>query len=673
MFTDKGVEADIMTSAQTLYLIVFTVYVAFFLLFTRFLVWKLYSDRKYWNRRPTLKPAYIEETAVTLGRPVPYVSIMVPARNESVVIENTVNHLLSLEYPSGSYEVVVVTDEKEALTAERDREKLMTLAVETLSGERQKPSTKYEAELRSVIVSCLSEYALKEYLSKGFQKDYPSGAQELSALPGPERHAIIRGISVAILASHGAPLAGKLKAIIEKTCPWLSELDIERLYPACLAVAVPVIAAYSELSDDSSRRVLKRTIQHTIKANHDLTQDIVRRMTDVIAKRVSMSVRGALRTGKIRDRIEYALLDLYPTTQEVVERVAQEVGRRPGLPNVRHIVVPYDFDGALNGKRTGAEVASTKGRALNWGINFLDPKTEVVGFYDAESRPHKDVLLYVGYRRMLDPEKSRVLQGPVFQVRNFYQMTPFCRIAALYQAVAHDWYLPWLFRTLPFVGGTNVFIAHDLLREVGGWDCHVLTEDLEFGTRAYLMKGAWPEYLPYCSSEQTPPTFRAFFQQRLRWGTGHLQVVDKVGTYKNVEASARRRIRTGLVIKGQMEWVIYQFATFVPPLAMVLHYRNLMDTSIVPTSGQWMLSGFSALYLGFTFYAFNRYRVHLDTTSCPKSFLGKALVYLGLFLLPLAAFMFPVPYTSALMLKTVGKEPKAWVKTPRTEETRAVS
>lgn len=662
-----------MTPAQSLYLVAFTVYIVFFLLFARFLVWKNYSERKYWNRRPALKPAYIEETAGSLGRPVPFVSIMVPARNESLVIENTINHLLSLRYPAGSYEVVVVTDEKETLAAQESRDSLSAYAMEVLAGAREKVPSKQEVELRSVIVSCLSEYALREYLSKGFQKDYPSGASELSALPNLERHAIVRGISIAILASHGAPLAGKLKAIIRKTCPWLSELDVERIYPACLAVAVPVIAAYSELCDDSNHRILKRTIQHTIKANHDLTQDIVRRMTEFIAKRVSQAVRKASRTGEIKDKVRQALLDLYPTTQEVVDRASAEVARKTGVPAIRHITVPYDFDGALNGRRTGSPVASTKGRALNWGINYLDPRTEIVGFYDAESRPHKDVLLYVGYRRMMDPDKSKVLQGPVFQVRNFYQMTPFCRIAALYQAVAHDWYLPWLFRTLPFVGGTNVFIAHDLLREVGGWDCHVLTEDLEFGTRAYLMKGAWPEYLPYSSSEQTPPTFRAFFRQRLRWGTGHLQVVDKVLTYKDVEVSAKRKLRQNLMIKGQLEWVLYQFATFVPPVAMVLHYQDLMDATLVPATGQWMLSGFSVLYLGFTFYAFRRYSPHLDNSSCPDSFLGRAFVYLGLFLLPLAAFMFPVPYTSALLLKSMGREPKAWVKTPRTEETRAVS
>jgi cellulose synthase/poly-beta-1,6-N-acetylglucosamine synthase-like glycosyltransferase len=478
---------------------------------------------------------------------------------------------------------------------------------------------------------------------------------------------------IAISDAGGAPAKGKLQAIVRKTCPWLSTLDQERLYPACLAVAVPVLAAFADLCDGDSRRFLGKAIQHTVKANHELTQDIVTRMTDFIAGRVSVAVRKALASGELGDKARFFAKDAYPTTQEVVECVRKEYAAKGKSPVIKHVSVPHDFDGRIGGERLGVEVPSTKGRALNWAISFLDKRTEICGFYDAESRPDKDVLLYVGYRRMMEPEKSKVLQGPVFQVRNFYQMTPFCRIAALYQCVSHDWYLPWLFRTLPFVGGTNVFVEKDLMVAVGGWDCTVLTEDLEFGARAYLAREAWPEYLPYASSEQTPATFRAFFRQRLRWGTGHMQVVDKVGKDDTADLSKRKRLYWNLIIKGQLEWVGYQVATFVPPAAMVLHYNNMLDPTVVPSVWQWVLQGFSLVYLGFTVYAYKRYSQFIDQSNRPGSFLGGCTVYLCLFLLPLAAFVFPVPYTSALVLKTLGREPKAWVKTPRTEESRAAS
>ncbi len=662
-----------MTTAQSLYFVVFSVYLLFFLLFSRFLVWKLYSEKKYWNRRPKLKLSYLQDTAKLLSRTIPFMSIMVPARNESLVIDNTIRHLTSLKYPAERFEVVVVTDEKEAQTAKKDRAEISWLSHGVFSGEGggTKVPAHLEEPLKAVLLSCLSEYALCEYLSKGFQKDYPAQTPELSSIPAYERHCVVRDISIALIASKRAPSGKKLRHIIKNRCPWLSELDVDRAYPACLAVALPTIEAFCAFCDEPQRKILDRTVRHTVQANHDLTQDIIKRMTCFIAERISVSARRATRTGELQKKVNFALLDLYPTTQEVVERAMGETNGAGG-PKVKHITVPVDFDGFLEGVRTGKPVASTKGRALNWGVQYLDPEAEVVGFYDAESRPHKDVLLYVGYRRMLDPVPSQVLQGPVFQVRNFYKMTPFCRIAALYQAVAHDWYLPWLFRTLPFVGGTNVFIARNLLYDVGGWDCEVLTEDLEFGTRAYLMKGAWPEYLPYPSSEQTPPTFGAFFKQRLRWGTGHLQVVQKVKGYKGIEPSAKKKLCRRLVIKGQVEWITYQAATFVPPLAMVLYYKNLLDPTLIPLAGRWLLSAFSFVYMGFTVYAFQRYKGYLDNGSAPESLPGNIAVYMALLLLPLAAFVFPVPYTSAMLLKIVGKEPKGWVKTPRTEEMRMV-
>ncbi len=51
--------------------------------------------------------------------------------------------------------------------------------------------------------------------------------------------------------------------------------------------------------------------------------------------------------------------------------------------------------------------------------------------------------------------------------------------------------------------------------------------------------------------------------------------------------------------------------------------------------------------------------------------LGSEERSLSLFVLSetaLAAFFFPVPYTSAMILKAIGRSPKTWTKTPRTGE-----
>lgn len=40
----------------------------------------------------------------------PFVSIMVPAHNESVVIRRTVRALLNFDYPHDRYEIIVIND-----------------------------------------------------------------------------------------------------------------------------------------------------------------------------------------------------------------------------------------------------------------------------------------------------------------------------------------------------------------------------------------------------------------------------------------------------------------------------------------------------------------------------------------------------------------------------------
>jgi cellulose synthase/poly-beta-1,6-N-acetylglucosamine synthase-like glycosyltransferase len=290
------------------------------------------------------------------------------------------------------------------------------------------------------------------------------------------------------------------------------------------------------------------------------------------------------------------------------------------------------------------------------------------GFYDAESRPDPRVLLYVAWRRLTARREALVLQGPVFQVRNFFEMGPYCRVAALYQAIAHEWYLPQLFRRLPFTGGTNLYMDHLLLRDLGGYDHGILTEDLELGVRAFVDAGVWPEYLPYASSEQTPPTLRSLFRQRLRWGTGHLQVMDKLRAARHADPGRRRRLLRELFLKGQVEWTLYQLATLVPPAMVVLYALGYMDPHALPSAVHSSLSCLTLTYFGFTFYAYARYFGYLDMSSRPRSRLGWLSTLLLLVILPLAAFLFPVPYSTAMVLKSLGREPKLWVKTPRTAE-----
>jgi cellulose synthase/poly-beta-1,6-N-acetylglucosamine synthase-like glycosyltransferase len=95
---------------QYIYLAAVGCYLLFFALFLRLFWWKRYADIHYWKRRPDLSVAALTARARALSQAPPRFTIMVPARNEADVIERTVEHMASLQYPPDLYEVLVVTD-----------------------------------------------------------------------------------------------------------------------------------------------------------------------------------------------------------------------------------------------------------------------------------------------------------------------------------------------------------------------------------------------------------------------------------------------------------------------------------------------------------------------------------------------------------------------------------
>ncbi|GFN22468.1 MAG: glycosyltransferase family 2 protein [Thermoanaerobacteraceae bacterium] len=462
--------------AQILYLVGVGFYLLFFGLFVRYFFWRWHANKHFWNKRPQLSVAKVEALAREKGLEVPFISILVPARNEAEVIANTIEHLASLEYPKDRYEIIVITDEKELLARQE------------------------------------------------------AGTDE-------------------------------------------------------------------------------------------------------------------------------------PTTQDVVEAKIREFSGRAHVPRLKHCTVPYDFDGRYRGFCVGRSVPSTKGRALNYGLSAVDERTVICGFYDAESHPEEKVLLYIAWSYLQDP-RERIWQGPVFQVRNFFQLGFITKVAALYQAISHKWYMPILMKRLPFVGGTNLFVGRRLLERIGGYDHRALTEDLELGVRAYLETGVWAEYFPFYSTEQTPSTFYAFYRQRLRWGSGHLQVCDKFRLAYHYDWERRGPLLYNLFWKGQGEWTLYQSAVMIPLIFLYLGINGYLDASVLPFAVRKGLQCIVLVYYAFTFCVF----FHFRRLMAPVPWYEQILGALQLLALPIASFFLPLPYTAASVMKLLNRQPQVWVKTPRTKE-----
>ncbi len=79
------------------------------------------------------------------------------------------------------------------------------------------------------------------------------------------------------------------------------------------------------------------------------------------------------------------------------------------------------------------------------------------------------------------------------------------------------------------ISGTGFLLHHDIIKKQGGWNYHLLTEDIEF-TTANVIQG---ERIGYCHTamfyDEQPITFKQSWVQRLRWSKGFYQVFHKYG------------------------------------------------------------------------------------------------------------------------------------------------
>lgn len=74
------------------------------------------------------------------------------------------------------------------------------------------------------------------------------------------------------------------------------------------------------------------------------------------------------------------------------------------------------------------------------------------------------------------------------------------------------------------VSGTGFFIAADIIKAAGGWNWHLLTEDIEFSANS-ILDGVRISYTPTAVLyDEQPITFKDSWNQRFRWAKGFYQV-----------------------------------------------------------------------------------------------------------------------------------------------------
>ena len=79
------------------------------------------------------------------------------------------------------------------------------------------------------------------------------------------------------------------------------------------------------------------------------------------------------------------------------------------------------------------------------------------------------------------------------------------------------------------ISGTGFFFANSVLKDIGGWPFHLLTEDIEF-TINRVCKG---RKIAFCRSavfyDEQPTSVKQSFRQRMRWARGYIQVFRHYG------------------------------------------------------------------------------------------------------------------------------------------------
>jgi cellulose synthase/poly-beta-1,6-N-acetylglucosamine synthase-like glycosyltransferase len=381
------------------------------------------------------------------------------------------------------------------------------------------------------------------------------------------------------------------------------------------------------------------------------------------------------------------------TTKEAVEQMIEKFKTQSPELKLSFIEVPYDFDGKINGQRLGYEVPSTKGRALNYALNYLSEETDFCAFFDAEAAPNSDSFLAVAKAYLLD-HKKQVFQLPVYQIRNFWSLSAFCKVAALSQAFSHQYVLPFIFLFMPFLGGTNMFIHKSLLEHKEGFDNHLLTEDVELGVRLHVDFNQWGVYLPYPSTEQTPATIKAYYRQRYRWSYGLMQTIKKLFLElkdKNLEKEKRWRIKKmilSLTIHGPVDWAIYYPLILSATSLFILRIFKMIFSSfilyrfssmvVIPWNPLNDLLSFIVVLIPIPSFILlslllRHYWKYINFTGHNKKDIYHQLIDLGLFMFfiaPIIAPYYVFPYVHAFFNYLKNPNRRAiWVKTKRTRET----
>jgi 1,2-diacylglycerol 3-beta-glucosyltransferase len=261
--------------------------------------------------------------------------------------------------------------------------------------------------------------------------------------------------------------------------------------------------------------------------------------------------------------------------------------------------------------------AGFKGGALNEALKLMDPRTEYVVVFDADSVPFSDSIerLLPLFYRVSDGTSSRRFSAAFGAGEPPSDPGHVKRRAEVAAVQSYQWHVlnkseSWLTEavrteyagsymierpfqdaigSLKMIAGTAYMIRADVLREVG-WGTSI-TEDWELTLKLYA-RGYKVVYTPWAETPaECVSTFSRLARQRMRWAEGHTHNVRKwflpilgsplVSPIEKLEFlyDATYYLQAGLFVIGSISWLVSEliFRTHVPGWTALLGWSLLFS------------------------------------------------------------------------------------------------
>ena len=487
------------------------------------------------GRKTNISLNDLSELAELKGQDVPSFNVIIPAYQETLVIDGTLRRMAAMNYPRALVNIWVVTYEDEPrepelqttnetarlvgseINAQAGRDLIRTLTVPAgFDGEfpgRMDSDTRYVGKPRGLNFALRRIHERNErderrlYTGKMLRLGHAQEADRVleeaeAAVRLPDPGSFLRILSKRFDTSSADYLGPctfstdlRRAALLYNEALGLFSDDADALAPLRAFIETEAPRFFLELENGAEADGVAPEIKLSVMASRDFLYDVMQQVEGQDAKTLAAA------------------------SEEIEARLAQD---RPRL------------HAALSNVHKGADLFQMVRRV----------NSRWVAVYDADADAPVDLLRHLAARILTEPDVIG-FQGPVSPVANYTDVHPLCKLGGLWMGFWHSTGYPRLFCRQGWahvLAGTNWCFRMEGMKKdnrlvrtepyeetkrefILSFDPRQLTEDLEIAVRVFDKWHVNAEWHPYVEVEQVPARPREMILQRRRWTLGTLQTV----------------------------------------------------------------------------------------------------------------------------------------------------